>query len=131
MQWFYITYSLFFFFNKWQFEKNDYQFKETFIKQQDILFNQQINKLRGETDLLLINPSLHSYPSITELQERVPLLSEVLVLGFWGVFCFFLDTCNENLQKIFHLLTWLFFKKVNTSNENKMHTMRKEITYSD
>lgn len=32
--------------------KNDYQFKETFIKQQDNLFNQQINKLRGETDLL-------------------------------------------------------------------------------
>lgn len=85
MQWFYITYSLFFFFNKWQFEKNDYQFKETFIKQQDNLFNQQINKLRGETDLL--DPSLHSYPSITELQERVPLLSEVLVLGFGGVFC--------------------------------------------
>lgn len=34
--------------------KNDYQFKETIIKQQDNLFNQQINKLpvRGETDLL-------------------------------------------------------------------------------
>lgn len=32
--------------------KNDYLFKETIIKQQDNLFNQQINKLRGETDLL-------------------------------------------------------------------------------
>lgn len=32
--------------------KNDYQFKETIIKKQDNLFNQQINKLRGETDLL-------------------------------------------------------------------------------
>lgn len=32
--------------------KNDYQFKEKIIKQQDNLLNQQINKLRGETDLL-------------------------------------------------------------------------------
>lgn len=55
MQWFYtcITYSLFFF-QQMKIWKNDYQFKETFIKQQDNLFNQQINKLpvRGETDLL-------------------------------------------------------------------------------